>query len=309
MTSQPIDPLSQDLDERLAGTLVLLYKLSTEALEQINALMKELRIRFAEAAVKSGAVTQEQLDEAMQWVHQRALAEGSEIVEEALRNRASRGSLLLWERDRLEPSAQITLIHDPDHPHSEKVRSLRTELLLRCRNRHRGSVIALLSSDHHEGRSHLAAELAITFAQLGRRTLLVDADLRRPSQHRLFGAANLLGLAQVLGSGGPHCFHGIAGLPDMALMTSGALPSNPLELLSGAQFERTLRQWRRKFEFVILDTPPTNQFSDSTVIAAAAGNVLILGRSRVTRFDQLNEVCRKLSATNARVLGAVINDF
>lgn len=309
MTSESVDPLSQDLDAQISKTLVLLYRLSAEALEEINALMKDLRIRFGEAAVKSGAVTQEQLDEALEWIRRRALSESRGIVEEVLRHSARQGNLILWERDELEPSPGITLIRDPDHRHSETIRSLRTELLLRCRSRRHGSMIALVSPCRREGRSHLAAELAISFAQLGRRTLLIDSDLRRPSQHRLFGSINETGLVQALANGGPHYFHGIRGLPKMALMTSGELPRNPLELLSCGAFEHRLREWRDNFEFVILDTPPTTEFSDSMVIAATARNVLILGRSRMTRFDQLNEVCRHLSATNSRVLGAVINRF
>lgn len=309
MSTESIDPLSQDLDEQLSRTLVLLYQLSSEAIARINALVKDLRIEFAEAAVKSGAVTKQQLDEAMEWINQRALSESRGLVEEVLRRSRPNRNVLLWERDQLEPSQSIVLIHDPDHRHSETVRSLRTELLLRCRSRRRGTSIALLSPGAHEGRSYLAAELALSFAQLGRRTLLVDADLRRPSQHRLFGSSNETGLVQALGHGGPHYFHGIQSLPDMALMTSGESPPNPLELLSGGSFERTLREWRHNFEFVILDTPPTTHFSDSMVVAAAAGNVLVLGRSEMTRFDQVNEVCRNLSSTNARVLGAVINKF
>ena len=309
MNAPSIDPLSPNLDEQLAQTLVLLYRLSTEALERINALMADLRIRFAEAAVRSGVITAQQLDEALKWIQQRALGEGNHLVDQVLRRAAHDRNVVLWERAPLEPSHEIVLAHDPDHPHSETVRSLRTELLLRCHNRRRGSMIALLSPCAREGRSRLAAELAIAFAQLGRRTLLVDADLRAPSQHRLFGADNTVGLAQALGPGGPHCFHGIQDLPRMALMTSGALPPNPLELLSGGAFEPTLRQWRRDFEFVILDTPPTTRFSDSMVVAAAAGNVLILGRAQTTRFTQLNEVCRNLSCTRSRVLGAVINRF
>lgn len=309
MSAEPPEPLNQDLDEQLCRTLVVLYRLSNEAIEQINELMTELRVRFAEAAVKSGLITQRQLDEAMEWINQRALMEGGNVVEEVFHRAPHKRSVILWEPDQLEPSPHISLVHDPEHPHSEMVRSLRTELLLRCRSQGRGSMIALLSPCAREGRSRLAAELAVAFAQLGRSTLLIDADLRRPNQHRLFGATNEIGLAQALTNGGPHNFHGVQRLPDMALMTSGELPPNPLELLSGGAFEHILQEWRENFEFVIMDTPPTTQFSDSMVIAAAAGNVLILGRSKITRFTELNEVCRNLSATNSRVLGAVINKF
>lgn len=309
MNPELIDAIEQEFDQQLAKALVLLHQLSSDAQQQITELMKDLRIRFAEAALKSGAITQEQLEEALTWIKQNEVLQDRGIIQEALRRSTHKRSPILWERDQLEPSKDLTLVHDPEHPHSEAVRSLRTEILLRFKDQNRGRMIALLSPSAHEGRSQLAAELAISFAQLGRRTLLVDADLRRPNQHRLFEVDNEIGLTQAMTSGGPHRFHGIRGVPEMALMTSGDLPPNPLELLSGGAFERTLQQWRRNFEFLVLDTPPATQTSDALIIAAAARNVLILGRAKVTRFAQLSEICRNLSVTDSRILGAVINRF
>lgn len=311
MSSEPdtINPLGQSVDEELARTLVLLNRLSEEAVERINDLMKNLNIRFAEAALQLGALSQQELDQAQEWISQRTVGRPSGLIEEVLRRTARKRDPILWERDQLEPSAEIILAHQPDHPHSETVRSLRTELLLRCKGRRGAGVMAILSPCGSEGRSLLAAELAVAFAQLERRTLLVDADLRKPRQHQLFATDNDIGLAQALTSGGPHHFHGVKGLPEMTLMTSGDVPQSPLELLSGHGFERALIQWRRNFEFVILDTPPTSQYSDALAIAAAAGSVLVLGRAQATRFSELNEIRRNLSSTQSHILGAVINRF
>lgn len=311
MASEPesVDPLRQDLDDELSRTLVLFYRLSSEAIAEINALMRSLNIRFGDAALQSGAVTQKELDEALAWINQRAVSESRSVIATALRRSTQSREVLLWERDRLVPSERIILVHQPDHPHSETVRSLRTELLLRCSRRKGAKVIALLSPCGREGRSQLAAELAVSFAQLERRTLLVDADLRNPEQHNLFTADNESGLVQALSEAGPQHFHGIEGLPKMVLMTSGNPPASPLELLSGSRFDQAMAQWRRMFEFVILDTPPTTQFSDGLAVAAVAGNVLVLGRAEVTKFRDLTEICRSLSSTRSRILGAVINKF
>jgi receptor protein-tyrosine kinase len=311
MSSEPeiIDPLNHSPDEELSRSLVLLFQLPNEAIEQINDLMKRHHIRFAEAALKSGAVTQTELNEALLWVGQHPPKRGSGLIEEVLKRTARKRDPILWEQDQLEPASQLILAHQPDHPHSETMRSLRTELLLRCKG-HRGSgMMAVLSPCDGEGRSRLAAELAIGFAQLDRRTLLVDADMRRPTQHGLFGTDNDIGLAQALTDGGPQHFHGVNGLPRMALVTSGDVPRNPLELLSGRIFERTMQEWRRNFEFVIIDTPASTRFSDALAIAAVAGNVLMLGRAETTRFTDLNEISRNLSSTRSRILGAVINKF
>ena len=309
MSSEPeiIDPLGPNADEDLSRTLVQLNRLSQDAVEQINALVKSLHVRFAEAALQSGAISQDELEEAKEWISKRALGKPGGLIEEMMRRTARKRDVILWEHDQLEPSTELILAHQPDHPYSEAVRSLRTELLLRCKGT-RG-IIALLSPSAGDGRSKLAAELAVAFAQLERRTLLVDADLRKPSQHRLFATDNDMGLAQALTNGGPHHFHGIKRLPEMALITSGEVPQNPLELLSGRGFERAIREWRRNFEFVILDTPPVTSFSDAVAIAAVSGNVLVLGRAKATKFKDINEVCRNLSVAHCRILGAVINRF
>lgn len=305
---EAVDPFS-DHDEALSRSLVLLFQLPNEALEQINDLMKRLHIRFAEAALQSGRVTQRELDEALLWVGARPAVAGRGLIEEVLKRTARKRDPILWERDQLEPSPRLILAHQPDHAHSETVRGLRTELLLRCKGQRGAGMMALLSPCAGEGRSLLAAELAIAFAQLDRRTLLVDADMRNPTQHRLFATDNDIGLAQALTDGGPQLFHGVNGLPRMALMTAGALPPNPLELLSGRIFERTMAEWRRNFEFVILDTPPSTRFSDALAIAAVAGNVLVLGRAAETRFTDLSEIARNLSSARSRILGAVITRF
>jgi protein-tyrosine kinase len=307
MSAKPSTPISQIPDEEIHKALVLLYRLSNEAIESINDLMEKLQIRFADAAVHTGVITQDELDKALEWIRRGAVQRGRGIIEEVLRRRVRR-EVILWEGSQLKPCELLLLAHDPGHPRSESIRSLRTELLLRIRNAGTG-IVALLSPCAAEGRSQLAAELAIAFAQLGRRTLLVDADLRRPRQHVLFGAENDQGLAQALVDGGTIHLHGIEGLPQMALLTSGALPPNPLELLSGIRFERLISEWRRSFEFVVLDTPPVAESSDAITVATVAGQVLILSRAGMTPFTALKEMSRKLETTHARMLGAVIGRF
>jgi protein-tyrosine kinase len=307
MSAEPLTPIAPISDAEIHKALVLLYRLSNEAIESINDLMRKLQIRFADAALHTGVITQEELDRALEWIRKRAEHEGRGIIEEVLRRRVRR-EVVLWEGSQLEPSKLLIQAHDPNHPRSESIRTLRTELLLRTKHQGTG-IVAILSPCASEGRSQLAAELAISFAQLGRRTLLVDADLRRPRQHALFGAENQQGLAQALLDGGAIHLHGIVGLPHMALMTSGALPSNPLELLSGIRFERLLVEWRRSFEFVILDTPPAADCSDSIAVATAAGQALILSRANVTPLSALKYISRKMETSHARTLGAVIGRF
>ena len=309
MSADPSTSFSDIPDEMIRQALVHLYRLSSDAVEGIHVVMDARAIRFGEAAVEIRAVTQQELDDALGWIRSQPIKQRRSIVEEVLRRhvRHSR-ELILWEGKPLSPSKELTLVHDPGHPRAETLRSLRTELLLRMKDRSMRT-LALLSPCTGEGRSQLAAELAIAFAQLGRRTLLVDADLRRPRQHVLFEAQNDTGLAQALHDAGALRLHGIEKLPQMALATSGPVPANPLELLSSPHFEKLIREWRRSFEFVILDTPPVAEFSDGIAVATIAEQVLILGRTDQTSFNSVKEMRRKLGMTGARILGAVLSRF
>jgi receptor protein-tyrosine kinase len=309
MSVETSAPPSEISDQDIQDALVLLYSLPNEAIESANELMRSLHLRFADAALHAGVITQEQLVGALEWLQRRAAQQSGGLIEEVLRRGGrQRRELILWEGPQLEPSEQLIMAHDLCHPRSESIRSLSNELLMRTRNVG-GRIIALLSPCAAEGRSQLAAELAIAFAQLGRRTLLVDADLRRPRQHVLFGAENDCGLAEALTDSGTVRQYRIRGLPQMALMTSGVLPPNPLELLSGIRFEQLAAEWRRSYEFVILDTPPAAESSDAIAVASTAGNVLVLSRADVTPFSALKEMSRKLQTTYARTLGAVIGKF
>ena len=304
---QTFNESQMESDQEISDALVLLYKLPDEAIGSIREAKRALGLGFHEAALHTGLVTERELDEADELVRRQTSGKG--IIEEALRRRPATRELVLWEGERLKPGKEITLAHDPYSERSEAIRSLRTELLMRTNGRRGAGIFALLSACAGEGRSQLTAELAIAFAQLGSRTLLVDADLRRPRQHQLFGADNMIGLAQALVDGTPPRLYGVDGVPQMALLTSGALPPNPLELLSGGRFERIVADWRRTYEFVVIDTPPVSQFSDGLAVASVAGHVVVLGRTNSTSFNVLSELRRKLDTTNAWIVGAVMNNF
>lgn len=201
------------------------------------------------------------------------------------------------------------LANEPRHPRCEAIRALRTRLLLARENPRYSGLLAVMSPGAAEGRSELCAELAIAFAQLGRATLLVDADLRNPSQHRLFGEHNRSGLAQALHRNDSPWVYAVSGISHLALLPSGGVPQNPLELLSALQFEQIVAGCRRDYEFVIIDTPPAARYSDALAIAAVAGRVLVVTRARTTSFETLSEMARQLAATSTHVAGAVINRF
>lgn len=209
----------------------------------------------------------------------------------------------------VEPDERLLMAHDPYDPRCENIRALRTELLLRRESTDSADIVALLSPCAGEGRSLLAAELAIAFAQMGRPTLLVDADLRRPQQHLLFGTDNHQGLSQAIEYGVKPQLHTVRGLPRMSVLTAGAVPHNPLELLSSNCFASMIDDWRDNFKFIVIDTAPVKHFSDGLAVASFVGRVLALSRAQHTPYKDMRDMLRRLTATRSQILGAVISHF
>lgn len=302
-------PSKESLETDLHPALLAHLGLSSETVHTVYELMEAENLSFGEAAVRLGFVTQELVDGALSRAQPRRESETPGLIETAIRRIASNRQVVPAQGEKVKPGRQLILAHDADNPRSEKIRALRTELLLLSEASTGANTIALLSACAGEGRSQLAAELAISFSQLGRRALLVDADLRQPKQHVLFGSANQMGLAEAISRNQKPLFHPVDGLPQLSLLTSGSIPPNPLELLSDGRFERLLQDWRKSYEFVVLDTPPVQSYADGLAIATLAGRVIVLSRGQHTSFNDTRELMRRLASTQSQILGAVINYF
>jgi protein-tyrosine kinase len=209
----------------------------------------------------------------------------------------------------VNPGPFLILARDPDNTYSEQIRALRTELLLLNSAARSGNSIVILSPCEREGRTQLCAELAIAFSQLGKRTLLVDADLRRPRVHSLFESDNTVGLGQALASGSVPQLLGVENLPHLSVLIAGPSVPNPLELLTNGHFQRQMTDWRKKYNMIIIDTPPITEFADGLAIASFAEQVVIVGRADSTPHKNMKEMLRRMGGTQSRVVGAVINSF
>ena len=213
----------------------------------------------------------------------------------------------------------ITVLLDPEQPplrslpnvHGELVRKLRTELLLRHGyNNTAALAFAVVSTSTGDGRSLLAAELALSFAQLGRSTLLIDADLRSPRQHRLFGTEVVEGLAQTLATGETPRLHSVEGISPLSVLAAGEDTGyNPTELFSSMRFKRTIDAMRNLFDFIIVDTPAFNDYSDAQIISAVTGRVLTLHRAKVSTYHDTRTMLASLARSRTEIFGGVLNQF
>jgi len=307
MSAEPADEALQGHEEEVRDALTAYCRLSTEAVDRISTAMSESGENFCDAAVRIGLVTPREAADARAWARATIARGHSNIIETAL-HRQSR-SVTIRHQLHGKVTSRLAAAGDVNYPHGEQIRALRTELLLLNEAGHRANCLAVVSPGVREGRSQVVAELAIAFAQLGRSTLLIDADLRNPTQHMLFGTDPQWGLAQALSTGeSPHLI-AVEGLPFLTVLPSGPRTESPLELISGGRLERLIQQSRRDYAFIVIDTPPVSQYSDALTLSALAGRVLVLSRTRSTSYRDMAAMLRRLGPTRAHILGAVANNF
>ncbi len=314
MSSSPPDNDTAATDPDIRRRLTSQFQLSAEAVEKVFEVMERSGSSFADAALHLGFIRERDIarnDGSASVLSAREQVNGpqSGLIETAISRLSARRDVVLRQGSEVTPGPRLQIALDNANPRNEKMRALRTELLLMHDAANTANMVAILSPSTGEGRSQLCAELAICFAQLGRRTLLVDADMRTPYQHTLFGSVNELGLSQAISQNTVPYLHPVKDLPHMFLLTAGIVPSNPLELLSGGRFQKLLTDWRSAYEFVVIDTPPVSQYADGLAVATLAGRVLILGRAKMTSYKNTREMMRRLETTRAQVLGGIINHF
>jgi succinoglycan biosynthesis transport protein ExoP len=197
---------------------------------------------------------------------------------------------------------------DPRSPVAEAYRSLRTNLAF-ARSQRPLRSLALTSPGPSDGKSTTVANLAITFAQQGQRTLLVDADLRRAVLDRTFGVPRTPGLTDVIIGERPiaDAVHETQ-VPNLFVMTSGQLPPNPSELLGSAAMREQLQRMMEQFDMVLFDSPPLLAVTDAAVLSTLVDATVLIARMGATARKGLWRALSQLRAVHANLLGTVLND-
>lgn len=202
------------------------------------------------------------------------------------------------------------LMTDPRSAFSEAYRSLRTALQFST-DRGVPKTLLVTSSNMAEGKSTTAHVLAFKFAQLGKRVLLIDCDLRNPSLHkRLPGAVNTNGLSAYLaGAIKPQEMVRPSGIENLSFAPAGTLPPNPAELLASPRMSALLTVASHKYDLVILDGPPVMGLADVPILSHMAAGTLIVVESAETRVGMVTSAIKRLQAARARVVGAVLTKY
>jgi receptor protein-tyrosine kinase len=264
--------------------------LTPEDAERILLLQKEQGLRFGEAAVKLGLLSEADIQYAL--------------------SRQFSYAYLRTVGDKKPLSDVLVAAYQPFSPRVEELRAIRSQLMLRWFDKtEQRQVLTIVGTERSEGRSHLAANLAVVFSQLGERTLLIDADMRNPRQHELFLLQNKVGLSTVLsGRSRDEAIIRITDLAGLYVLPAGPVPPNPLELLSRLNFDEFLIHVRATFDVVIIDTPALTSGEDAAMIAVRTGAALAVARTARTRVGAFNDMVQGFMNAGVSVVGSVLND-
>ncbi len=282
------EPVSDANQRAIGDYLAELRDLKPEQVERILQHQVQNGVRFGEAAVALGLASKQDV--------LYALAQQFRYPYAA-------------EDDR-RLGAELVTLNEPFGARSEHFRTLRSQLMMRVfaegQTRH---ALALVSPDAGDGRTYCASNLAVALAQLGGRTLLVDADLRSPRIHDIFKLGNRTGLSGILSGRSDHkAIHQVAAVPSLFVLPAGTTPPNPLELVERPSFGMLVRELATKFDHVIVDTPAAMHGADASVIAARCAAAVVIARKDQSHFASLQELVASFSGSTARLAGVVLNE-
>ncbi|MBK7517669.1 MAG: polysaccharide biosynthesis tyrosine autokinase [Betaproteobacteria bacterium] len=277
------------LDRSIGDIIAELRDLSAEQVERVLAHQRETGVRFGEAAVALGLASKEDVLFALsQQFHYPYAPE-----------------------EKRTDNPELVTLNEPFGARAEHFRALRSQLMMRLFvEGEPRQALAIISPDSGDGKTYCAANLAVTLAQLGGRTLLVDADMRGPRVHEVFRVSNRAGLSGILsGRADKGVIQQVSGVASLFILPVGITPPNPLELVERPAFGLLMRELASKFDYVVVDTPAAVYGADAAVIAARCGTALVIARKDASRVGMLQELVGSFSGSPAKLAGVVMNEF
>lgn len=189
----------------------------------------------------------------------------------------------------------------------EAYNSIRTNLLF-TQQGEKCPIFVVTSPTANNGKTINSANLAINFAQMGKKTLVIDADMRNPSLHKLFSLSSRNGLSEILAGLTDNITVTKTDIDNLSVLTSGKIPPNPTELLSSPRMDKLLDFVKEHYDCVFIDTPPVNIVTDATVFSQKATGYVIIVKTDTTNVPELKTTVSTLQGINANILGFILND-
>lgn len=264
--------------------------LTQEDAYKVMEVQREKKIRFGEAAVEMGLISEGDIRYALSFQYQYNYlpkASGKQINEE------------------------LIAAYNPFGHEVDQLRAIRSQLMLRWFDKLEGrSMLSVLSAGRAEGASYLAANLAIVFAQMGEKTLLIDADMRAPRQHSMFELNNQLGFSSLLAgrSDVASALQTIPFIQNLQVIPAGPVPPNPLELLNRDNLGELMRWAGSTYDIVLVDNASLSSGADGLIIAGHTGAALTVARTNQTRTKEYHEMIEELKRSQIGIVGSVLNN-
>ena len=271
---------------RIGQALIAHAKLNQTNVDRILALQVEKNLLFGEAAKQLGLITEDDLQKVLsQQFNYTYLQEGNQKL-----------------------SQLLTAAHAPFSVEAENLRSLRSQLLMRWFDQGH-KTLTITSASNQDSASLLAANLAIIFSQLNKKTLLIDANLRRAIQHKLFNIDTKVGLANILANRqGSYTLARLQSLPNLAILTAGTMVPNPQELLSQSGFAELVVDLENVYDVILVDTSPLEFGSDALTVVSKVKAAIIVAKKDTTVAADVQYLNQQVVATGAKVIGSVFLD-
>lgn len=222
------------------------------------------------------------------------------------------GSIYHFAHSEKDEEAKLQMISAPYSHVAEAFRTIKTNIMFAASVQGKKKLLLITSSTPTEGKTFVSANLAVAFAQSGKRVLLIETDLRNPSLHQIFGWERSPGLTNVLLEDDAatrkipiHNTH----VPNLQFLAAGDNPPNPSELLCSEKMEQVFAVVREHYDFVFFDSPPVFLTSDPIILAQRVDGVILVCRGELTTRDVLRETVERLLRVDAKILGVIFNDL
>ena len=203
----------------------------------------------------------------------------------------------------------IISYNDPKSVISEQYRAIRTNIEYSNVDQNTKTIL-VTSSDKNEGKTTTVSNLAVSFANLNKKVLIIDCDLRNPSIHKMFKLNNIYGLTDILAKDRAvdKCIQETE-LENLYVLTAGAIPPNPAEILSSEKMKNLIEDLKNMYDYIFIDTPPIGLVTDAGVLSSFIDGVVLVVKSESVEKKYLEETKKKLDAVDARILGAILNSY
>ena len=203
----------------------------------------------------------------------------------------------------------IISYNDPKSVISEQYRAIRTNIEYSNVDQNTKTIL-VTSSDKNEGKTTTVSNLAVSFANLNKKVLLIDCDLRNASIHKMFKINNIYGLTDILAKDRAvdKCIQETE-LENLYVLTAGATPPNPAEILSSEKMKNLIEDLKNIYDYIFIDTPPIGLVTDAGVLSSFIDGVVLVVKSESIEKKYLEETKKKLDAVDARILGAILNSY